>query len=817
MFKILNEYKSLFFAFLIIVIVNVIAYVSFQKISAVSDKISLTLKNETPASLVAKQLMIELRTAENYARAYYLTDDKESLRNYYKTTSSLQQILAQLNNYDLGTDNALIDSITHFSKLMVYSLKSQSYLNNPKQVVGELDELSKKIDILYTQPTSTANAVSVQVKQDSIKKKEGFLKRMFSRKKKTKVPEKPVTSETPVDNNVNQDVKGELKVAVSTAKNSQSKIITANRKSEYELSTTVFTYREQINSLIELLRLHEDARKAGNTKIATDELRKLKIFTLATTALLSLFLLALIYFIYVYNKKKVQYVAMLDGARKEAENLAMAKESFLNNMSHEIKTPLNAIQGFSEVLANSAMNTEQKKQITIIKNSATYLSKLINNILSNARLNSGKTRLNPVEVNIINEIKDIVILLQQQALNKGFELKLDVFDCKVTTLIIDIDKLKQILFNLLGNAIKFTSAGHVLLKVMNSSDEVPALIMEIKDTGIGIKEETLPNLFQEFEQGGEQTQATFGGTGLGLVITKKTVLQLGGKISIESKFNAGTTVRITIPYQPANKNPEQEKKQELFDLNYLKDKKILVVDDEEYNRLLLRAVLAEYNPFFVEAKNGKEAITAAASEAFDLIIMDIRMPELNGIEATQEIRKQHNMVPILGATAVMNEEKIARCTQAGMNDIIFKPFSKAELAIKLEQIFNPQHNKQSKANEKTVSNEPSINFKGIIASTQGDEPFRKELILVFHKSLNDAVVQINKLFDEGKYDMMGERAHKIIPSCKHFETHRLLTALRFFEQTSNSSPIDIAKYNLNLALMNEETELINQALTPYLN
>ncbi|HRG59281.1 MAG TPA: response regulator [Bacteroidia bacterium] len=817
--KLLRKYRYLSFAVLLIIAVNIIAFISFQKISIISDKITLTLKQSEPASLIAKQVMIELRSAENNAKSYYLSNERQNLDQYYKATYNLRLLLLELNTYKYKADKQIIDSISLYSKLLINKLKEQSYLKDQNKIISELDELSKKIDQIDIPQATPKEAPQSIEKSDPDKKKKGLFKRLFSKNNKVETPQNVapiiVTKKSVIPKK--EDIKGTLQGAISNTKTNQERIIEVNRKLEYENSRAIFFYREHITSLIDSLLLREDLRKISNARNANSELRKLKVFTVTSTSLLTVFLIVIVYFVLAYFKKRSEYTKMLIEARNEAENLAQSKVRFLNNMSHEIRTPLNAIQGFSELLAQAELKSEERQQITIIKNSASYLSKLINNILSNARLDSGKVKLNPVDVDIVNEIKEIVTMLQIQASNKGLSLNFDFTKLEVNFIKIDIEKFKQILFNLLGNAIKFTDKGSVTLQVENKGHDNPYLQIQFIDTGIGIAEEILPKLFQEFEQGSEQTQLKFGGTGLGLVITKKTVQQLGGSMEIKSKLNEGTSILVKVPYSKSTISSADSITKVDLDLSFMSNKRILLVDDEEYNRLLMRSLLNINGIRIVECTNGEEALSAFKKETYDLVIMDVRMPVMNGIEATIEIRKQDKKIPILGATALLNEEKIASCTNAGMDEIIFKPFSKADLAEKLSKIFASECKNNSDVSNKITVTQSSINVAALNESTQGDEAFNKELISVFHKSINTCVAEIHEFLKANDYSMVSEKAHKIIPSCKHMETHQLLVAMRFLEKLPELNEIDNVALAHHVKMMNEELNNINHTLQPYLD
>lgn len=810
--RFLNEYRSVLFALFIIVIVNLIAFVSFKKTNSVSNKISQTITTSVPPSIVARQMFIELRSAENHARTYYLTEEFENLRDFYKTTYLIQWYHAQLGKFrgEFKEDAYIIDTIIALSKACINDLKRQSNSNAPKKIIGELDELSNKIDELYARYPSLKNDADVALNEDTLQARQGFLKRLFSRKKQSKDSTRSKVSSPPKIDPTSSIVKGKLITAVNAAKSSQSKIIQETRKAEYELAKSFFVSRERINALIDTLSLHEERRRIGNSKTANDELSKLKTFTIVSTFLLSLFLLALIFFIYMYIRKKIEFAKMLIGARNEAERLAKAKENFLSDMSHEIRTPLNSIYGFSELLLNSPLNSEQKTQVNIIRNSSGYLAKLINSILMNSRLNSGKMDLNETNVNLEEELHEIYLLLKEQAKRKGIVLSFSLIESDIVNVRLDINKFKQILFNVVGNAIKYTDRGEVVLRIEQSSNNKDCLLIRVKDTGIGIEADVIPKLFYEFERGRGAIQDKYIGTGLGLAITKKLVDRLGGTILIESVVNVGTEVTIEIPFKKSDVIVSNLYDIKNITLPFLQDKCILIADDEEYNRILLKTLLIKHGPKIIEAVDGKEAVAFIRNNDVDLIIMDVRMPEMNGIDATQEIRKFDKRVPILGATAVMNDDKISRCKAAGMNDVIFKPFTLEELAEKLNTLFK----QNGIRGEHRTSG--SINLKALNNDDIGNEDIQSELIAIFYKSLNSTCEEINKAYQLGNFKKVSECAHKLIPSCKHFEATKMVEVLKILERNGEGGAINMNEYSKAMEILNQEVIIINKQLVPLL-
>lgn len=821
MVKLLREYRSVLIAVFIIITLVIISFITYKKLAEISSKISSSFQNTVPASFVAKQILIETRSAENNVRSFHLSQSPYNINAFYKSANNIELLIHDLLAYKKinPEDGLFIDSIKLYSHIELECFKSQLYLNNSEELVSTVDKLNQKIDSIYQQDQAPVPTNKEQ-NEVSQKQKQGFLKRLFLKNKSTKDTVsviKPVDEKQKEVNNVKKKIKRE----VITLKSTQAELIEESKKNELLLNNSIFIYREKLNVFIDSLKRNEEKRIILKTLNANKELQKLQYFSLASSLFLGFILLTLIYFIIGYINRKKQYEEMLLEAKFHAENLATAKEMFLANMSHEIKTPLNAIYGFSEVLLDGKLNPDQEKHVSIIKNSASYLTKLVNNILTYARYNSGKVKLCTTTVNLNHELSEIQQTFSYQATAKGLQLLVNTSDLKYAFVKTDIDKLKQILYNLISNALKFTDKGKVEIQVSNS-DLDDTLIFKIIDTGIGIDEKILPNLFHEFEQGDENTNSKFGGTGLGLVITKKIIEELQGQIWIESELNKGTVVSFNMPVEFDKENsvsmPSDIK---ATDFSMIENKTILVVDDEEYNRLLVKTILHKKKAKITEASNGKEALEKFKEQKFDLIIMDARMPVMNGIEATKEIRKTNKDIYILGATAVMEDEKITRCKHAGMNDIIFKPFSTQELLLKLKSIFN--HETISELYEKELHHaanyfpDASLNIHAIDETTDGDEQLKKELITVFYNSINTTYKKIEEHYLKEDYHTISELAHKIIPSCKHFEAMKAIAYLKYLENLRHQADINKKELRTQLNKLHMEVENMNIVLKEFLS
>jgi PAS domain S-box-containing protein len=455
-----------------------------------------------------------------------------------------------------------------------------------------------------------------------------------------------------------------------------------------------------------------------------------------------------------------------------AETAVKAKQQFLSNMSHEIRTPMNAIIGFTKVLLKTDTSSKQKEYLQAIKMSGDALIVLINDILDLAKVDAGKMIFEQTPFKMALSISAMLHLFEPKIREKNLDLVKE-YDTNIPEVLVgDPVRLHQIILNLVSNAVKFTNKGKITVSVrLLKEDETKATIkFAVKDTGIGIAENKLEKIFDNFQQASSGTSRLYGGTGLGLAIVRQLVEAQDGSISVESEINEGSKFGFVLDFLKTKSDAESE--ETLIELDSeVKNIKVLVVEDIALNQLLMRTLLDDFGFQCEIAANGKIAVEKLQSNSFDIILMDLQMPEMNGFEATEYIRNtMKSGIPIIALTADVTTVDLAKCKAVGMNDYIAKPVDEKLLYTKIigeikKTILQNENNGCSKA--ENIVEEKIIKYTDLqylITRTKSNPILMMEMISLYLEQTPPLISVMKKSWKEKDWSSLYSAVHKMIPS-----------------------------------------------------
>ncbi|WP_229379744.1 hybrid sensor histidine kinase/response regulator [Fibrella forsythiae] len=484
----------------------------------------------------------------------------------------------------------------------------------------------------------------------------------------------------------------------------------------------------------------------------------------------------------ITNQKQLE--SELRVAKQEAERSSQAKELFLANMSHEIRTPMNAILSLGQQLTKTTLTDHQQFFLSMINTAARNLLVIINDILDFSKIEAGQLSLEHIGFNMGDLLQRAVNVLAHNAREKDLQLDVVVGSGLAPVLLGDPYRLNQVLMNLVGNAIKFTESGRVQVRCQNRTVGNSQLVtICIADTGIGMTASFKQNLFAKFTQEDGSIGRRYGGTGLGMSITKQLIDLMGGTIEVESVKNEGTTVTVHLSFPigigdvlPATDPGAQN-------TSLLAGKRILLVEDNDMNRLVVTTILAACAVTVIEVANGAEALDIVRTQAVDLVLMDVQMPVMDGLEATRIIRQEISLsLPVIALTASAIRTEKEECYKAGMNGFLAKPFEERELFDVLLKWL---------ATDKPLpgtDEKPLYDLSKLESIGRGNQAFIQKMIRLFCTDAPDVAAQLKMAHRDANVDQIKQLAHRIKPAIDNLGVQTQRAVIRRIGELATNEP-----------------------------
>ncbi|RDV12556.1 response regulator [Pontibacter diazotrophicus] len=800
-----------------------LTYTSFTKLLNSVDVLS------RPNNKLAEMqyTLATISTAESSIRAYTLTTKEEHFKAYLSHLDTIQsqidslQFLMRHNPQEL----AQVDSIASLLQAKQESLERYVALKKEqqshdysvkamRQIASTVEEQPLATTIKQHTTTTISDRISSipedtlsmqQEEEEPKEEKRGFLNKIFSKKEKEEpkptpppkviVPQLNVTQEIKIDTNATATPVAPLAKVRRILHNVQRE---SDQKKELLLAKELALLQQdkyimdQVRNMMYKMEYNEQQRMLQNS---------LQARTVATETSMVLLLIgvfgliagiAFIIFILRDLTRSNNYKTKLIKAQKEAVQLARAKEAFVANMSHEMRTPLNVILGFSQQLRHTPLLPQQEEHLQAVNGAGEHLLHIVNDVLDLSKIEAGKLHINRTAFSLKQLLKEVEQAFALKASTKRVHFIFRTDETIPDTLQGDALHLKQVLFNLVDNAIKFTHQGQVLVSVRLKSIRRTRVVLSIAvaDTGIGIQEERIQHVFGEFNQADNSILRKYGGTGLGLSISKKLVEMLGGTLSVHSTSGKGTTFTFVLPLQVSNAVLPVAPASVAAQPTTFQGFSALVIDDDAYSRKLCELILSRWGMQVHLANDGHEAMAQVQQHKFDVVLTDIQLPGMSGKTVARNIRRHDKEVPILALTAniLSNDDDFFK--NSAITDHLLKPFTEQDLHQKLIKALPvlpvaPVPAVPAVLTEVSLPEQPTTQLYDLSEMRLFTGPDNETLVAVLEVLLADQRQNLEELESaaaEEQWEKAANVAHKMLTAFKHLKAHTVTPDLLKLEQ-----------------------------------
>ncbi|WP_299760137.1 ATP-binding protein [uncultured Pontibacter sp.] len=817
-------------AFSIVAAATYLTYTSFTKLL---DSVEvLSQPNEKLIEL--QQTLSSIATAESAIRAYTLTTNEEHFRAYLNHLDTIQSQIDSLEHLMQGSprEQAQVDSVSALLQKKQESLnlyvalkKQQKESTYSSKAMRQIASTAKQKPLSTTIRKSTTTTISDRLNLNGtdedptqeppqVEEKEdrrGFFGKLFSKKEKPAHELPPPPKVIMPQLQVKQEVQIDTSIAnVPVAPLNQVRRILHNVQREADEQAQKLQAKElallqqdkqimdQIRAMMYELERHEQEKAVLNSNQAREVAKETSGIMLAIGVLGLGSGVAFILIILRDLTRSNNYKSRLIQAQKEAVKLARAKEAFVANMSHEMRTPLNVVLGFTQQLRHTPLQAQQAEHLQAIDGAGQHLLHIVNDVLDLSKMEAGKLQINPTTFSLRQLLMQVEQAFALKASSKSINLNFCTSPDIPGNLCADALRLKQVLFNLVDNAIKFTHQGQVKVdvKLRSRRRSRVALSIVVSDTGIGIPQERLQHVFGEFNQADDSILRKYGGTGLGLPISKKLVDMQGGTLTVSSEYNVGTTFMIVLPMQVSQEEVPALPAEAVPVPAAFTGFKALVVDDDAYSRTLCDLILSRWGMQVYLANDGQEALALVREHSFDIVLTDIQLPGMSGKTVARNIRKLDKQVPIIALTANILSNDAGFFKNSAITGHVLKPFTEQELhqklaeALPVEQL-TPQAQQQNAVTTATPSDAPETpaskeenlyELSEMRLFTGDDHQALAAVLEVLVQDQEQNLEQLKQAAQAQNWEAAGNMAHKMLTAFKHLKAHSVTPHLLQLEQ-----------------------------------